>query len=419
MITKLKYILNMPKNKYTIFLFFLLLGLNNISKAQIFSDSVILDMSRAVKELKNQNENLRNRIENQSKSINDLSKNQMLSDQAKWELIKGNLSKAVVIYQKLSDAILDLKSQVINQDFQGYVKELSSVEKNPLGFSFDQMIIKIAESKSIFKKKKKNEKFVNTLKALSTSPIVSLIPYASQAVSLSSAAINVAYSAGFQDKKVPLENVQAFEKDLKRYIGYYAALDKANLLNQNSSTQAIAGLENLQFELLDKLKKDLIKIGLNPREQRADETLDDYFNFLTRELNEFFIRNLITNIEQKYKKTDGKLNVVELLNNELDIRHVNNNLDQMEQISSKFVNIYDQYFDAESKYIEQLKGAINIAKANGIIEGIGEKTAEMVYQDLMKKLGEKMKKKDAAIKSSINIKELKYLIESMNIYKIL
>ena len=60
-----------------------------------------------------------------------------------------------------------------------------------------------------------------------------------------------------------------------------------------------------------------------------------------------------------------------------------------------------------------------MAKANNIIEGVGEKPAQMVYEDLMKDLGAKKKKKDSAIKSSINIKELKDKIDSVDIYKIL
>jgi hypothetical protein len=395
-----------------------LLASTFFANAQIYSDSLLIDINQTLNDLKNQNENLKSRLELQGKSIGDISKNQNISDQAKWELIKINLNKASEIYKILSDDIIDLKSQVINQDFQGYVKELSSVEKNPLGFSFDQIILKIAESKAIFKKKKKNEKFINTLKALSTSPILSLIPYASQAVSLSSSAINVAYSAGFQDKKVPLEKVQEFEKDLKRYLGYYTSLDKANLLNQNSSGQTISQLEVLQLDLLEKIKKDMQKIGLNPREQRADELLDDYFNYLTKELNNDFIRNNIAKTELKYKK-DNKVNLGELLNNEQDLRNINNNMDYLKDLTNKFITIYDQYFDVENKYFEQLRNALNIAKANNIIEPYADKTAEQIYQELIKKLADKKKKKDSSIKSSIDIKDLKEKTDAVNVYKIL
>jgi hypothetical protein len=104
---------------------------------------------------------------------------------------------------------------------------------------------------------------------------------------------------------------------------------------------------------------------------------------------------------------------------ELDVRHVNNNLDYVQSLCNRFVGIHDQYFDFENRYFDQVKQAINVAKANNIIEGVGERPAQMVYEDLMKELGAKKKKKDAAIKSSINIKELKDKIDSVDIYKIL
>ncbi|MES2794674.1 MAG: hypothetical protein V4683_01845 [Bacteroidota bacterium] len=402
------------------FLLILFLFTNSVlpSKSQVFSDSLLFDMNQNINELKSQNENLKSRLELQGQSIGVISKNQNLTDQAKWELIKSNIVKGSEIYKILSDDIIDLKSQVINQDFQGYIKELSSVEKNPLGFSFDQVILKIAESKAIFKKKRKNEKFVNTLKALSISPIVGLIPYASQAVSLSSSAINVAYSAGFQDKKVPLEKVQEFEKDLKRYLGYYASLDKANLLNQNSSTQTISNLEVLQLDLLEKIRKDIQKAGIPTREQKSDELIDDYYNYLTKEFSNEIVKNSLAKTEAKYKK-DNKVNLLELLNNEQDLRNINNNLDYLQDLSTKYISIYDQYFDVENKYYEQLRSSINIAKANSIIENVGDKSSDQVYQDLMKKLADKKKKKDSAIKSSINIKELKEKIDLIEVYKIL
>lgn len=386
--------------------------------AQVFSDTLILNMQNTIRELRNQDENMRNRIEMQSRSLNDIAKNQTLSDKTKWEKIKGNLTKGVEVYHILSDDIIDLKSQVINQDYQGFIKKMSSVEQSPLGFSFEQVILKIAESKAIFSKKKKNEKFQNTLKALKDSPIVGLIPFASQAVSLSSSAINVAYAAGMEDKKTNFEKIKEFEKELSRYIGFYSNLDKANALNQNSSNQTITLLEALQVDLLDKMKKDAYKLGFVPRDQRPEENTDDYFNYLTGEFSGDFMKKRITDIEGKYTK-DSKANLGELLQMELDVRHVNNNLDYLQDMCNKFINIHDQYFDLENKYYDQVKGAINVAKANGIIEAVGEKSKDMVYDEIIKELTAKKKKKDAAIKSSINIKELKQKIDAVDIYKIL
>ena len=401
------------------FLFLILFGLTTTINAQIYSDSLIVNIQNNLVKLQNENENLKGRIELQSVSLNDISKNQSLTDRTKWEKIRTNLVKSAEVYKILSDDIIDLKSQVINQDYQGYIKKLSSVEKGPLGFSFEEVILKTAQNKAIFDKKEKNERFVSVLKSLKDSPIVGLIPYASQAVNLSTAAVNVAYAAGVQDKKVNFDKIKEFEKELQRYTGFYNALDKANLTNATSSSQTVTLLETLQLDVLEKFKKDGQKIGFNPREIRGDETIDDYFNYLMGEFTPELMRKKTAEIEKKYTGKDGKVNLGELLQSELDVRHVNNNLDYLQSLCNRFVGIHDNYFDLETRYFDQVKQAINVAKGNNIIEAVGEKNAQMVYEDLIKDLTSKKKKKDAAIKSSINIKELKDKIDSVDIYKIL
>lgn len=386
---------------------------------QVYSDSLIINIQGSLGKLHSENENLKSRLEMQSRSLTDISKNQSLSDRTKWEKIKSNLIKSTEVYKILSDDIIDLKSQVLNQDYQGYIKKLSSVEKGPLGFSFEDVILKTAQSKAIFNKKEKNERFMNVLKSLKDSPIVGLIPYASQAVNLSTAAVNVAYASGMQDKKVNFDKIKEFEKELQRYTGFYNMLDKANLMNTNSSGQTVTMLEALQLDVLEKFKKDTQKVGYNPRDIKNDEGLDDYFNYMISEFSPDYMKKKITEIESKYIQKDGKTNLGEMLQMELDMRHVNNNLDYVQSLCNRFIIVHDQYFDFENRYFDQVKQAINVAKANNIIEGVGERPAQMVYDDLMKDLGAKKKKKDAAIKSSINIKELKDKIDSVDIYKIL
>ena len=397
--------------------FYTLLSFSSFS--QVYSDSLIINIQGSLGKLHSENENLKSRLEIQGRSLTDISKNQSLTDRTKWDKIKTNLVKSAEVYKILSDDIIDLKSQVLNQDYQGYIKKLSSVEKGPLGFSFEDVILKTAQSKAIFSKKEKNERFMSVLKSLKDSPIVGLIPYASQAVNLSTAAVNVAYASGMQDKKVNFDKIKEFEKELQRYTGFYNMLDKANLTNANSSGQTVTMLEALQLDVLEKFKKDAQKVGYTPREIRNDEALDDYFNYMVGEFSTDYMKKRISEIESKYTQKDGRTNLGEMLQMELDVRHVNNNLDYVQSLCNRFIAVHDQYFDFENRYFDQVKQAINVAKANNIIEGVGEKPAQMVYEDLMKELGTKKKKKDSAIKSSINIKELKDKIDSIDIYKIL
>ena len=110
--------------------------------AQVFSDSLLLDLNKNIVELRNQNENLKSRLELQGKSIGDISKNQNLTDQAKWDLIKKNLVIGGEIYRILSDEIVDsitdryieLYEKIVGKPFEktDYTNVLQRIEKNVL-----------------------------------------------------------------------------------------------------------------------------------------------------------------------------------------------------------------------------------------------------------------------------------------------
>jgi hypothetical protein len=125
-------------------------------------------------------------------------------------------------------------------------------------------------------------------------------------VNLSTAAVNVAYAAGVQDKKVNFDKIKEFEKELQRYTGFYNALDKANLTNATSSSQTVTLLETLQLDVLEKFKKDGQKIGFNPREIRGDETIDDYFNYVMGEFTPELMRKKTTEIEKNIQEKMAK-----------------------------------------------------------------------------------------------------------------
>eukprot|EP01136_Pigoraptor_vietnamica_P021851 Opistho-1_new@72411 len=84
--------------------------------SQVFSDSVFINIQGSLGKLQSENENLKSRLEMQSRSLTDISKNQSISDKTKWEKIRTNLVKSAEVYKILSEDIIDLKSQVINQD---------------------------------------------------------------------------------------------------------------------------------------------------------------------------------------------------------------------------------------------------------------------------------------------------------------
>lgn len=387
-------------NKFlTLFLFF---GLPFFSSGQSQNtDSLIHALIRDIQVLKSDNENLQKRLESQNSVLNDITMIQNLSDQAKWDKIKSNIKTGRKGYDLLNKKILALKSELISQDYQNYIKSLGSIKESPLGFSFDEVILKTAQDKLIFQKKNFSDRFVKTVKSISVSPLVGLIPFASEAVTISSSVLSIAYSAGFQDEKIDFDKIKDFEKELNRYISFYIELDKANVMNNSSNYQTIILIESIQFDLLTEIKKTGAKMNYIAREQKPDETIDDYLIALLNDLSDDYIDNYIRSIEVKNnRKVDS------ILQAESNIKNINNNLDNLIQLTNRFKNINDSYFDLSGRYFAQLKMTIELANKNKIIQAIKDKTAVQVYEELIYNLTVKRQKSESTLRSNVNLNEL-------------
>lgn len=382
-------------------LFILLIGLPIMALSQNQnSDSIVKVLIKDLQNLKTDNENLQKRIESQDIVLSDLTKIQRLSDHTKWEIIKSNIKTGRKSYDFLSKKITALKSELISQDYQNYIKSLGSVKNSPLGFSFDEVILKTAQDNVIFKQKNFVERFEKTVKSISNSLLVGLIPYASEAITISNSVLNIAYSAGFQNVKVDLDKIKSFEKELNRYISYYIELDKANVLNNSFNYQTVVLLESIQFDLLTEIKKSGIKLNFTAREMKSNETIDNYLIAILNDFSDEYVDNYLKEVKSKHK------NEVDVLQLESNVKNVNNNLDNLIQLTNRFKNIYDSYFELSSNYYTQLRNTLELANKNKIIEPIKEKSEVQVYDELMSSLTVKRQKSESTLKSNVNIDEL-------------
>jgi hypothetical protein len=382
-------------------LFILLIGFPIIALSQNQnSDSIVKVLIKDLQNLKTDNENLQKRIESQDIVLSDLTKIQRLSDHTKWEIIKSNIKTGRKSYDFLSKKITALKSELISQDYQNYIKSLGSVKNSPLGFSFDEVILKTAQDNVIFKQKNFVDRFEKTVKSISNSLLAGLIPYASEAITISNSVLNIAYSAGFQNVKVDLDKIKSFEKELNRYISYYIELDKANVLNNSFNYQTVVLLESIQHDLLTEIKKSGIKLNFTPREMKSNETIDNYLIAILNDFSDEYVDNYLKEVKSKHK------NDVDVLQLESNVKNVNNNLDNLIQLSNRFKNIYDSYFELSSNYYTQLRNTLELANKNKIIEPIKEKNEVQVYDELMSSLTVKRQKSESTLKSNVNIDEL-------------
>jgi hypothetical protein len=392
----------------------ILIGLLVSNAQTIESDSIkILNLANKVSEIEKvnsqlttMNENLQSSLELTNIALNDFLVDKKLSDKTKWEKIKSNVKTGVKTYEILNSDIINLKSTLINEDYQNYIKSLSSVKDGPLGFSFEDVIINTATDINLYTKKSKLEKFLDITKSVINSPIISNLPYVSNAVNVSNSVLDIAYSATFTERKTDLTKFKKFEIELNRYISYYVALDKANLSNQSSNSEKLLLLNNLQFDLLNNLKKDALRLKYTLRERKPNETIDSYLNFLISEFNTDFAQKYFDDIESKYEDDNGEINYNELLKKELDVKYFNNNIGVLISIAKKYNGYYDNYFEISDDYQIKVIGALDIAKENKIIVGKDGKTEIQVYKEIMNHLSTKKGAKDDIIKNSINIDAL-------------
>ncbi len=387
-------------------------------------DSIRIEtLSKAIDDLKATNETLLNSLEITSKTLNELVRDKKVSDETKWNTIKRNINGSTQLYKALSDDIINLKSRLTDQDYQGYIKSLSSIQKGPLGFSFQNVIIESATETGLFKKKAKLERFIKITKSIINSPILSNIPFVSNAVSASNAILDIIYSASMGNKKTDLEKLHLFESELNKYLSYYTTLDKANILNQTSNGDRRVLLEHLQIDLLNKLKTDTQRLKFPINDRKRNETIDAYFNRVLSAFNTEFSHNHLTDLEAKYRNSNGDINYSQLLQKELDIKYYNNTINLLVDIAKKYILYYENFFEVADNYQHRIIEAVNLAKGNNIIKAKKDNSRELtptqVYDEIINSLKTKKTERDNGIIHSINIPELKQKMAIVKTFKLI
>ncbi len=409
-------------NKTIIFLLLICYSFSGFTQTE--TDSLkILGLEKEIESLKSYNENMSGSLEITNMAINDLVRDKKVSDETKWLSLKSSVLHSTQIYKKLSDDIINLKSRVTDEDYQGFIKSLGSIQGGPLGFSFEEVITESAKRIGIFDNKTKMDRFLEITNSIVASPIAAGIPFVSQAVFASNSLLNVAYSSILTEKKPDFQKINNFEIELNRYLAYYSALDKANISNQSSNNDRIVLLENLQLELLGKLKKESPKLDYNMPERNMSETMDAYFNRILSGFSKEHVDQYLTKVENRYKTNRTEINYASLLENEKDLKYYSNHINSLADLSKRFILYYDNFFEIADNYHFKVLEAIDLANKNGIIKGRKaagvEESPDQVYDKINRNLRDKKTARDNGIKDSINITDLKQKIEKVDEFRVM
>jgi hypothetical protein len=382
----------------------------------------IIQLEREIQELKTYRDNMSGSLEVTNMVLNDLIKDKQVSDQTKWISLRYSLVNSALLYRKLSDDIINLKSRVTDEDYQGFIKSMGSIEGGPLGFSFEEVIKESVNRIGIFESKTRMDRFLEITNSIVASPIASGIPFVSQAVFASNSLLNVAYSSIMTEKKPDYTKITKFENELSRYLVYFSALDKANMANQNSNNDRIVLLENLQLELTGRIKKESVKLEFSLPDRNQNETIDTYSNRILASFTSENIDLYLRKVAQRYGRNGSATNYAQLLQNESDLKYYANHISSVVDLSKRFLLYYDNFFEIANQYHIKVMEALELANKNGIIKakkvnGV-EQTPQQLYEGIRKSLTDKKMARDNGIKNSINISDLKQQLERAEEYKL-
>lgn len=373
----------------------------------------LLDQYRLeINQLKNDKESLQQTIKLHEELLNSLQKNNNYNNSTKWTTIKNNITNGVESYRHLNDKIQILKTVSKTASYVNYTNSLSGITDNPLGFSFKDKIE--SSYKSNFTDKKKQPKFTKIIEAITTSPLVQLVPIASQASTVTNSVLNILYTNEASAKESELANIQKFEKEISKYLKYFNEMSAQNQeLSVNNATY-VKGLESIQQDMV----KDVViireNLGLKVRERNEKtENLDAYLNYLLEDLNPDFVAKYLLNLSAKHK------NIEVLLQSEPSVFTINNNFENLDEYATRFKSTYDFYISFNKSYVGNLTKIVNEAKANNIIEAKDNKSVDKIHQDVIDQLSKVSNENLQSLENTIRINQLENSVNKINYIKFL
>ena len=367
-----------------------------------------------INQLKNDKESLQQTIKLHEDLINSIQSNNNYTTTTKWNTITNNLTYGMESYRQLNDKIQMLKTVSKTATYVSYTNSLSGISNNPLGFSFEEKIL--SSYKNNFTDKKKTPKFAQIIQSITSSPLVQLVPIASQASTITSSVLNILYTnETANSKSSELESIQKFEKELSEYLKYFNEMNLQNQQLNTNNEQYVKSLEEIQLDMVKDLTVIRQQFGLVVRERNLKtESIDGYLNYLLNDLTSEYVNQYINTLKAKHKNNYDKV-----LQNESSILAINNNLDDLENYAHRFKNTYDFYNSFNKSYVVNLTKVVNDAKSNNIIEAKNNKSADQIHQEVINKLNaisdDYLKQLDEAIK----VNQLNNSINKINYIKFL
>lgn len=342
-----------------------------------------------------------------SQAIESLSRGREFDNITKYNLVKNNLIQASETYYLLNKKIIDLKSRTTTSNLDVFITSLNNPESKELGFSLSDRVVELVEKIILKGKSDKNErntKLVESTKSIINSPIFKSFTSLTPPLAIASSVMGFLHSVSQSNKAINHKLLQEFEKELNKYVIYYTALNDANQkfefgLNFNKDQLSL-----LQDNMYDHLAftANVLKMPLPARGNKTiAESLNEYFiDFRKEKVVDYFAK-----LEEKWTK-GKKIDYEGLLNDNMNLKEANNQLEDLILQTKRFENLYNEYFSLLDSYYTKVNHSLRLAQDNGLADkGIVE-TKQSEFRVLKNEAVQE-------IQSSINMRELTINVEKV------
>jgi hypothetical protein len=342
-----------------------------------------------------------------SNTIQVLMQSREIDNQTKYQLIKDNVINAAETYYLLNKKIIDLKSRTTTNNLDVFITSLNNPESKELGFSLSDRIVDLVEKIVLQGKADKNDRnggIVESTKSIINSPIFKSFTSLTPPLAIANSVMTFLHSVAQNNKAINKKNLQAFEKELNKYVIYYTALNDANQkfefgLNFNKDQ-----LNLLQDNMYDHLLFTVTALKMTPP-NRGNKTIAETLNEFFFDFKKDKVVDYFSKLEEKYT-VRGKLNYEKLLQENASLKEANNQLEDLVLQTKRFENLYNEYFTLLDSYHTKVNNSLKLAQDNGLADKSIIETKQNEFRGL---------KNEAVneIQASINIRELYTNVEKI------
>ncbi|WP_392469352.1 hypothetical protein ACF3OC_12870 [Sphingobacterium cellulitidis] len=321
--------------------------------------TVLINLQKQVDDLLQQNQA-------NSERINTLITSKDLDSKLKYEIVKGNLKNGLATFKLLNEKINFLKSRQKDNKLDAVVKDLHNPQSNSLNFKFDEVILELVKQHIQPKSKNVAGKILQSVNEITKSPILGSIPTIAPAISISNAVLGLLRSTSIFNDDVDYKKIDAFEKDLHKYIQYYLALNESTSYFRNNVELQTNELGILQQKLYDQLLFFSMTLKYPNQVKSQEEDIGEYMTNLFNHFNNKYVEDLLENAE-KMNTNKGVLSYDNILiSNNGNLKEANNRLEEFIALINQFEFQYNNYININEQYYKKVLNSLDIAQQNGI-----------------------------------------------------